>query len=59
MYCQICKELVYRGGEPLKDEEGYEYPYDEQICGQCRPKQGMTQKEVDRIIKKKHEKRNS
>lgn len=35
MYCFRCNELVK--GRPVVDDEGFEWPYDLQLCQECRP----------------------
>ncbi len=52
MYCAKCEDLMI-DDTPLQDEEGYDYAYDEQLCSKCRPKDKMTQKELDTVLKTK------
>ena len=53
MYCAKCKERMELD-ELLKDTDGYNWPYDVQVCKKCRPKDKMTVEELelflDRVI---------
>lgn len=33
----------------LKDREGYEHPYDMQLCEQCRTSDHMTEEEIKQV----------
>lgn len=50
MYCAKCDEMM-ANHELIQDEQGYEHPYDRQICRDCRIDIGngnvLTDAEVD------------
>lgn len=50
MYCQICDEIVYEE-DSLKDEEGWHWTYDVQICKECSPyKRIYTKEELEKRL---------
>jgi len=56
MYCAKCEKLLTDGSEPnwkpLVNLEGYDHYYDEQLCMKCRPKNKMSDSELELFLKK-------
>lgn len=51
MYCVCCKELL--NDKPVRNLEGYEHPYDFQLCGECRTSDVMDDSEVSLVVEVK------
>ena len=49
MYCQLCGEIVWEE-DSLKDEEGWLWTYDVQICPECSPKRVYTKEELEKKL---------
>ena len=49
MYCQLCDEIV-KEKDSLKDEGGWHWAYDVQICPKCSPKRMYSKEELERKL---------
>lgn len=54
MYCQKCDARLC-DTVLLKDEEGYDWPYDLQLCADCRPADVMTKPALEAFLGRKIE----
>lgn len=52
MFCKACSKIVSYGDE-LKDEKGCIHDHRFQVCGKCRPKDQMSEREVRLLIQEK------
>lgn len=52
MFCKTCTKQVSVGDE-LRDEKGCVHTHQYQICGKCRSKDRMSEREVRLLIQEK------
>ena len=49
MYCALCKEMI-DSKKLLMDSDGWEWPWDVQVCEKCSPKRYLTQVELEALL---------